>query len=240
MRYLMSISYDGSKYSGMQKLKDAKTIQGELEEVLTKMNEKEVFVKAAGRTDKGVHALDQKCHFDIDKDTNPYKLSYYINNATSKYLHVNNLEIVDDNFHARFMVKRKEYVYKINIGKYNPIMADYIYNYNKDIDIDLLREIARLFEGMHSYKAFVSGTRESYNSIIDEIKIMRYNNTVEITFIGKAFYTYMVRNIVSALLLAIEKKISIKDIKNMLDTGEKTYDFGPAPACGLYLTKVEY
>ena len=189
MRYLMSISYDGSKYSGMQKLKDAKTIQGELEEVLTKMNEKEVFVKAAGRTDKGVHALDQKCHFDIDKDTNPYKLSYYINNATSKYLHVNDLEIVDDNFHARFMVKKKEYVYKINVGKYNPIMADYIYNYNKDIDINRLKEVAEVFKGFHSYKAFVSGKRDSYLSIIDEIKIMRYNDTVEITFIGKSFYT---------------------------------------------------
>ena len=240
MRYLMSISYDGSKYSGMQKLKNATTVQGELEEVLTKMNEKKVFVKAAGRTDKGVHALDQKCHFDIDKDTNPYKLSYYINNATSKYLHVNDLTVVDDKFHARFQVKRKNYVYKIHVGKYNPITTDYIYNYNKDIDIKPLNKLIKLFEGEHSYEAFVSGKRDSYDSIIDEIKIIRYNDIIEITFIGKSFYTYMVRNIVSVMLLVNEGKISIDDVKNMLKTGKRVIDYGPAPACGLYLTNIEY
>ena len=67
MKYLISISYDGSKYNGLQKLKGKKTIQGELEEVLSKMNESPVSVKSSGRTDKGVHALDQKCHFELTK-----------------------------------------------------------------------------------------------------------------------------------------------------------------------------
>ena len=241
MRYLISISYDGSKYHGMQKLKNKPTIQGELEEILTKMNEKKVFVKSAGRTDRGVHALDQKCHFDLDKDTNPYKLSYYINNATSKYIHVNKCEeVLDKDFHARFSVKKKEYIYKVNVGKYNPILTDYVYNYCKDINMDTLKKAARIIKGEHSYKAFVSSKRDNYDSIIDEIKIMRYNETVEIKFVGKAFYTYMVRNIVSVLLLASEGKLSLEDIRKMLETGERVLDYGPVPACGLYLTKIEY
>ena len=241
MRYLISISYDGSKYEGLQKLNNKPTIQGELEKVLTDMNEKKVYVKAAGRTDKGVHALDQKCHFDLDKETTPYKLSYYINNATSKYLHVNKCEEIKDNdFHARFSVKRKEYIYKVNFGRYNPIMTDYIYNYCKDIDVEKLNKAAKILKGAHNYKAFVSAKRDNYDSIIDEIEIISYNDNIEIKFVGKAFYTYMVRNLVSAMLLVNENKISLDDLKEMLKTGKRTIDFGPVPACGLYLAKIEY
>ena len=241
MKYLISISYDGSKYYGLQKLKDKNTVQGELEEVLTKMNESPVYVKCAGRTDRGVHALDQKCHFEITKDTNPYKLRYYINNATSKYLYVKDCKVIEDeNFHSRFSVKNKTYVYKINVGEYDPINNDYIYNYNKTIDVDKLKETAKSFLGLHNFEAFTSGKRKSYESIIDGINIKKYNNIIEIEIKGKSFYTYMVRNIVKILLLDNEGKTNKQEISKMLHDGKRIFDYGPVPACGLYLKKIEY
>ena len=130
MKYLISIAYDGSKFNGLQKLNKKVTVQGELEKALTKMNEKPVSVKSSGRTDRGVHANDQKCHFEIQKDTNPYKLRYYINNATSPYIYVKTCEVVEDeNFHTRFSVKSKTYYYLINTNEYDPIINDYQYNF---------------------------------------------------------------------------------------------------------------
>lgn len=241
MKYLISISYDGSKYYGLQKLKGEKTVQGELEEVLTRMNEAPVYVKASGRTDRGVHALDQKCHFEISKKTNPYKLRYYINRSTAPSLYVKTCEVVDDEmFHARFSVKKKTYIYKINTGEYDAIQNDYVYNYNKELDIDKMKKSSKLLEGPHNYKAFVIGPHKTYDSIIDKIKIKKTGKIIEIEVVGQSFYTYMVRNIVRILILSGSNEITDKQIEEMLETQKRVVEYSPAPACGLYLAKIEY
>ena len=241
MKYLVSISYDGSKYNGLQKLKGKTTIQGELEEILTHLNESPVFVKASGRTDKGVHALDQKCHFELNKKINPYKLKGYLNRSTSKYLNINSCEIVDDkNFHARFSVKKKIYLYKINIGDYDAIQSDYVYNYNKELDIDKMKEAAKIIEGPHSFRAFVTDKHKTYDSIIDYIKIKKFKNIMEIEVKGKAFYTHMVRNIVEVLVLAGSNRITMDQIEDMFKKQHRIIEYAPAPASGLYLKKIEY
>lgn len=241
MKYLISISYDGSKYNGLQKLKNETTVQGELESVLSKCNEKFVQVVSAGRTDKGVHALDQKCSFDLDKKITPFKLMGYLNRSTSKYLRVNEcVSIEDENFHARFSVKSKTYKYVINIGPYDPIKADYVYNYGKPLDINLMKEASNLFLGPHNYHAFVTGKHKTYDSIIDLIEITEQEDNIIIKIKGAAFYTYMVRNIVASLILVGNKTIQNNDIKEMLETHKKCIEFSPAPASGLYLEKIEY
>ena len=241
MKYLITISYDGSKYSGLQKLKNEKTVQGELERVLSKLDEKDVQVKSAGRTDKGVHALEQKCHFELKKNITPYRLRYFIDRSTSPYLHVKDCTIIEDeHFHARFSVKSKTYLYKINIGQYDAISADYVYNYNKSLNIKKMRKGCKLLMGGHDFRAFVVGPHKTCESIIDKIKIYKNRNIVEITIKGKAFYTYMVRNIVSILVLLGSDKISLDDIKDMLANRKKKIEYAPAPAGGLYLKEIEY
>ena len=241
MKYLITISYDGSKYAGLQKLKGKKTVQGELEDILTTLNESPVSVKSAGRTDKGVHALDQKCHFELKKEVSPYKLRYFINRMSSKSLYVKDCNIInDENFHARFSVKSKTYEYKINVGEYDAIQNDYIYNYNKNLNIDLMKDAAKLFVGPHNFKAFVTGPHKTFDSIIDEISIRCNNKIISVQIKGQAFYTYMIRNIVSMLILVGSEKNEINDIKTMLDTQKKTIEYAPAPSNGLYLKKVEY
>lgn len=241
MKFLISISYDGSKYHGLQKLNDKNTVQGELEHVLTILNENPVSIKAAGRTDKGVHALDQKCHFELDKKITPFKLKGYLNRSTSPYLYINDCQIIEDrDFHARFSVKKKTYLYKINIGKYSPIENDYVYNFNKDLNIEAMRFAAKIIEGPHSYKAFVTDRHKTYDSIIDYIKIKKVKNIIEIEVKGKAFYTHMVRNIAKILVLAGSNNITNKQIEEMLETGKRVVEYAPAPASGLYLKKIEY
>ena len=241
MKYLITVSYDGSKYWGLQKLKNKNTVQGELERVLSKMNDAPISVKASGRTDRGVHALEQKCHFELNKETTPYRLRYYLNRETSPYLYVKDcIQINDEDFHARFSVKSKKYLYKINTGEYNPILNDYLYNYNKPLNLELLKEAASLIEGPHNFKVFVTGKHKTYDSIIDYIKIKKNKNIIELEIKGKAFYTYMIRNIISILILYSEGKITKGQIEKMLDRQERVIEYAMVPANGLYLKEIKY
>lgn len=240
-KYIITISYDGSKYDGLQKLKNGHTIQGELESVLERLNEAPVKVSSSGRTDKGVHALDQRCTFELQKDIDSYRLRYYIDKMTTKYLYVKSCDYLEDeNFHPRFSIKTKTYKYIINIGPYDPIKTDYVYNYNKDLDVDAMKEATREFLGPHNFRAFVVGPQKTCDSIIENIKIEKEKGDIIIRIQGKAFYTYMVRNIVSALILVGSNKLNSSDITEMLETGKKTIEYSPAPPGGLYLEKLEY
>lgn len=240
MRYLVSISYNGSKFYGFQRLDKKKTVQGELEKVLTKLNKTVVYVKGAGRTDRGVHARDQKVHFDLSVDIPPNRLIDAMNSMLDEAIRVNSCEIVDGNFHARFDVKKKKYVYIINLGKYDPICDDFIYNYNRELDIKSMRKASKYFKGGHSFEAFTSGERESYNSIIYDVTLKRNKDYLVITFVGKSFYRYMVRNMVGALMLVGNGKEKPEVIKTMLESMEKCTNYMTVPANGLYLEKVDY
>jgi len=241
MKYLVTISYDGSKFNGLQKLKNEKTVQGELERVLSKVDEEFVSVKAAGRTDKGVHALEQICHFELKKELTPFRLRYYINRSTSPYIYVKDCTIIEDkNFHARFSVKSKTYLYKINVGEYDSINADYVYNYNRKLDIDRMKDASKLLLGSNNYKAFVTEVHKTYDSVIDYIDVKKNSDLIEIEVKGKAFYTHMLRNIVGVLILVGANKIAINDVQRMLDEQKRIVEYATAPACGLYLKKIDY
>ncbi len=93
--------------------------------------------------------------------------------------------------------------------------------------------------GAHSYEAFTSGKRDNYNSIIDSINFTKKNNIIKITFVGKSFYRYMIRNLVGALILVGEGKINREDLKNILDL-KREGNYMTVPANGLYLVDVKY
>ena len=148
MRYLISISYDGSKYNGYQKQPDGNTIQDKLEEVLTTINDnKKVSVSASGRTDSGVHALNQKAHFDLKIKIASDSLKRAMNSLLPKDIYIRDCVTVDDDFHARFDVKAKEYIYKINMGEYDPISKDYVYQYCKKLDVVEMERALKYLEG---------------------------------------------------------------------------------------------
>lgn len=238
MRYLASVSYDGSKFYGFQKLNNHKTVQQCLEQAISKINKKPVAVKGAGRTDRGVHALGQGINFDLDVNVPVDRLKKAINSLLDDAIYIRDIKEVDDNFHARFSAKKKIYEYVINLGEYDAIRNDYLYNYNRSLDVKEMKKAARKLEGAHSFKAFTSGERDNYNSIIYSIKIKKEKNLLIITFDGKSFYRYMVRNMVGVLIGVGAKKISV-DILDDLFEG-KNVNYQTAPACGLYLREVFY
>jgi len=240
MKYLISIKYDGSKFYGFQRLPKHETVQLKIEESLSIINKSPVEIKGAGRTDRKVHALDQKASFDLDININEEHLKMALNSLVKPYIYITNVKQVDNNFHARFNTLKKEYIYKINMGEYNPLKVDYELELNRKLNIAKMKECANLFIGGHNFKNFVAGTRENYDCIIYSIDFEIKGEILEIKFIGKSFYRYMVRNLVGAMLDVEKESATLEEIKEALDKPEKECQFSTALPQGLYLNKITY
>lgn len=240
MRYLMKVSYDGSGFYGFQRLNDYRTVQKVLEEALGVINKSEVLVKGASRTDKGVHAYGQMIHFDIDYDIPADRLMYAVNRILDNDIRVLDCKKVDNDFHARFNVKRKKYVYKINLGDFDCLKSRYFLQVYEKLDIDKMRECAKVFLGCNDFRNFVAGERDNYLMCVEDIKFNMSNDILEIEFLGKSFYRYMVRNMVGAMLEVGMHKKEICDVSKMLDDYMIKKQMMTAPACGLYLMDIEY
>lgn len=240
MRYLMKVSYDGSGFYGFQRLNDYRTVQKVLEEALGVINKGEVLVKGASRTDKGVHAYGQMIHFDIDYDIPVDRLMYAVNRILDNDIRVLDCKKVGNDFHARFNVKRKKYVYKINLGDFDCLKSRYFLQVYEKLDIDQMRECAKVFLGCHDFRNFVAGERDNYLMCVEDIKFNMSNDILEIEFLGKSFYRYMVRNMVGAMLEVGMHKKEICDVSKMLDDYMVKRQMMTAPACGLYLMDIEY
>ena len=245
MRYLMTFSYDGSKYNGYQKQPKKISVQEFLEDKLKMLNSnKRVILHSSGRTDKGVHAINQKAHFDLNKEVNPDRLKHSLNKMMELdgTIYIKNIEEVDSDFHARFDVKEKEYIYKINIGEYNPIEKDYVYQYNKDLDINSMIEASKYLIGEHYFTSFTKDSKEYETCVrtIYSIDIKKINNVVTLTFKGNGFLRYMVRNIVGTLINVGERRINPQEIEAILNSLDRRKAGKTAPASGLYLSNVKY
>jgi len=246
MRYFMCFSYDGSGFSGYQKQPKKRTIQQELENALTQINGgKLVSVVASGRTDAGVHAMNQKAHFDLDKEIDINKLRQGINSLLPLDIYVKKIEQVSDDFHARFNAIGKEYIYKINLGEYNPIERNHVFQYNKRLDISAMERALKYFEGTHNFKSFTKANDEiiDYVRTISGTEIVRDLkdvNKITISFIGTGFLRYMVRNIVGFLIEVGEGKRTCEEVRDIFKKEDRTEAGKTAPANGLYLKNVFY
>ncbi len=246
MRYFVTFAYDGTLYNGYQKQPGQKTIQKELERVLTKINSgKDVSVIATGRTDAGVHALNQKAHFDLDKEMKVDKLKDSLNKMLPDDIYVKRVEEVGEDFHARFNVKAKEYIYKINMGEYNPIEKNYIYQYNKRLDVAEMERALKYLEGEHNFKSFTKhdDDKNDYVRKIIQTTVTRDPknvNNIVISIIGTGFLRYMVRNIVGFLIEIGEGKRKSSDVFDILKAEDRTKAGKTAPPNGLYLNDVFY
>ena len=243
MRYRIKFSYDGSAYSGFQTQKGKETIQEKLEEALTKVNNsKKTSITATGRTDKGVHALAQYGHTDIDVNITENKLKRALNSNLPKDIHVIETKIVDDDFHARYQVKSKTYKYIINTGEYNPLERNYVYQYNYLLNIEEMKKAIEYFKGQHDFRAFVTNNKEKENCVrtINKVEIAKEKEKIIITFQGDGFLRYQVRNMVGILLRVGQEKIPPEAVKKILESKDRTKSGKTAPAEGLYLVDVEY
>ena len=246
MRYLITFSYDGTNFSGYQKQPRERTVQQELEKVLKQLNDnKKVEVHASGRTDAQVHALNQKAHFDIEVKITEEKLQKGMNSLLPEDIYIKKVEKVSDDFHARFNAIGKEYIYQINMGEYNPLERNYVYQYNKKLDIFEMERAMKYLEGTHNFKSFTKTDEEKndYVRTLSQTNILRDSKDLQkitLVFIGTGFLRYMVRNIVGTLIEIGEGKRKSEDIISILEQEDRTKAGKTADPEGLYLKNVFY
>jgi len=242
MRYLIDFSYDGSKFSGYQKQPKKRTVQEEVEKVLTSINDNKVTIYSSGRTDKGVNALHQMAHFNLDKKISAYKLIGALNSYLPSDIHINDVKIVDEKFHARYNVKLKTYEYMINTGMYNPLLRTHVYQYCKPLNIRKMRKGLNYFKGTHDFTTFVSAEDKKENKIrtIKKVSLKEKNGIIVITFTGNGFLKYQVRNMVGTLIKIGEEKVEPSIVKELILKKDRRKAFLCAPACGLTLKQVKY
>ena len=165
-RFLIVFSYDGTNYNGYQKQIGLNTIQGTIEKALKYINNNnDTKLISSGRTDAFVHANNQCAHVDIFVNITEEKLKRALNSLLPNDIYIKKTMIVDTNFHARFMVKRKEYIYIMNIGEYDPIKRNYEYQYCKKLNIEKMIEAIKYMEGTHDFQNLSSNQIKEKSTI---------------------------------------------------------------------------
>lgn len=243
MRFLIQISYDGSAYCGFQTQKGKNTVQERLEDALTKVNNHQrTIAVATGRTDKGVHALKQYLHADLGVSITEEKLKRALNSNLPDDIHVIKTKIVPDSFHARYQVLEKTYEYWINMGEYNPLEKNYVFQYNYHLDVKKMEEAIQYFLGTHDFRAFVTDNKEKEDCVrtITKVSIEQIDNKLKISFSGNGFLRYQVRNMVGILLRVGQNKLSPEAVEEILESRDRTKSGKTAPPEGLYLVDVQY
>ncbi len=240
MRYLINMTYNGNMFYGYQIQKNKITVEGEIEKVLSKILNTKINTIGSSRTDKGVHAINQYCHFDYSSNLDLKKLKNSMNKMLNDGIYIKKIKRVKDDFHARFNVTSKEYIYKINMGEFNPIEKDYCLQYNKQIDKELINKFVNLMSGKHNFRSFTSDKDKSdyERDLILEYRIS--NKILYLKFKSSGFLRYMIRNIVGLLLDINDNKKSLDDIKYIFDCKSRCSLGKCASGCGLYLNKVLY
>lgn len=242
MKYKIIFSYDGSKYLGYAIQKNTHdTIQEKVENCLSIILNNKTKIYASGRTDKGVHALNQVACFETENKIDKYKFLNSINKLLPNDIYVKNITKVSNDFDARISAISKTYLYVINYKEYDPINRNYEV-FIKDIDFDLLKKSSLIFIGKHNFQNYTSKPTDENNfeRIIYSIKFKKVKNKILIEFNGSGFMRYMVRKIVGTMIEISKDKFSIDDALNYLNKKERDIISYTAIPKGLYLKEVKY
>lgn len=244
MRILCSCAYDGTNFYGFQIQPELRTVQGEIEKVLTQIHKYPVSIVGASRTDAKVHALNQYFHFDTTLNISQENLKKALNSLLPDDIYITECKVVDDDFHCRYQSTMKEYHYIIDFGPYNPLYRNYRYFYPFSLEkfsFEILEEASKVFIGKHDFKSFTK-TKTYKNTVrtIYNIDFELQNNLLTIKFIGDGFLHHMVRIIVAMMLSCVQGKYSISDLKQILAGKNRQLAPEIAPPYGLYLYKIYY
>ncbi|MDY4788648.1 MAG: tRNA pseudouridine(38-40) synthase TruA [Bacilli bacterium] len=241
MRFKLIIAYDGKEFFGFQKQTEGRSVQEELEKVLSTINKQPISVRGSGRTDRGVHALNQVVAFNSIVEMNEEQYLKALNSYLPKDIYVKKVVKVSDNFDPRQDAIKKTYIYKLNMGEYDVLMKDYVYQYNRELDVEKMRSAMKLFIGKHNFQNYCSN-KEMYTYVREIYAFTLEENNDILTFriTGNGFMRYMVRYIVGTLIMIGKKVIDESFILKSLDTIEREVISYKAPSNGLYLESVEY
>ena len=247
-KYKAIIEYNGINYHGMQKQRDAniKTIQGSIEDAISKFANTPISIEYSGRTDSGVHAIGQVIHFILPIERDEYKIIHGINfYLTNDDIIVKTIEKVDDDFHARFSAKNRRYLYRVLNTKFNsPLLTQRVYHYPYSVEISTMQDVANVLCGVKmDFAAFCSA--ESVNQVntfktLQDIKIERRDDEIHFHYIAKSFLHNMIRIMTGVLLEVGRGTITKNDVFKILQSRHRPDKCETAPACGLYFMETVY
>ena len=242
--FKITIEYDGSAYHGWQRQATDRTIQGDIETALMTMTGSRVALIGSGRTDAGVHALNQVANFQCDTLLAPKVFLKGLNSLLPEDIVITSCEEVTERFHARYDVKSKIYHYRI-LNRPLPvaIYRQYAWHIRKELDLDAMRSTLRLIVGRHDFKAFEgsgSPRADSVRHVMNADLVKKDDGYIVLEIEGDGFLKFMVRNIVGTLVDVGLGKITPDEFKRILESKDRNLAGITAPAHGLFLASVKY
>ena len=244
-RYQILIEYVGTNFIGWQIQSKGQSIQKLIQIKISKLLKEKINLVGSGRTDSGVHAIEQSAHFDCKKkiinlDKFLQSVNYFLN---LKLVSITNIKKKSLNFHARFSAKQRIYTYIIFNRVSRPsIEKNRGWHIRKKLDLNLMKKGAKKLLGTNDFSTFRSSSCNAKSPIrkIKSIKIKEVKNKIQIQFKSKSFLQQQVRSMVGCLKYLAEKKWDLKKFENVFKSKKRTLCAPPAPAHGLFLEKVIY
>lgn len=241
---LLKISYNGKNYHGFQIQKNAITVQKVVQTAIEKLLKHQVELKGCSRTDAGVHAYEYCLSFKTENKIPCHKIVLGLNALLPSDIAAIFCEEKPDNFHARYCVKSKEYIYKIfNKAYRNPILNGLVYWYKWKLDENGLNNLAKSFLGTHNFKAVSAMTycfKNNFVRTIYEFDVFKIDDIIYFKVRGDGFLYKVVRIMVGTLIEYQRSKKTEKDIKKLIESQDRNKSGKPVPSEGLYLNKVYY
>ena len=244
-RYQILIEYEGTNFRGWQIQKKGKTVQGLLQEKISKLLKEKIIIYGAGRLDVGVHAKEQSAHFDcknkiIKIDKFLKSINHFLNKDGIAILKITKRT---NNFHARFSAKMRVYNYVIINRISGPVLdKNRGWHIIKDLDLKLMKGAARRLIGTKDFSTFRKSSCRAKSPIktMKSVKIRSTKNKIEIEFRSQSFLQQQVRSMVGCLKYVGEEKWTLKRFVNVMQSKKRELCAPPAPPQGLYLTRVIY
>ena len=243
-RYKLKIEYDGTMFVGWQFQKNGLSIQEVLEKAIFNLSKEKVIVTGAGRTDSGVHALEQTAHFDLKKIVEKKKflpaLNQHIGDKPITILKINK---INKKFHSRFDAKKRTYKYVI-INRQSPLtlQKNKAWHIRRKLDIGAMKKGVKLLLGTHDFSTFRSSSCGAKSPIktMEKISIKKNKDKITLTFTSKSFLQQQVRSMVGCIKYLGDGKWNMDNFKKSFKSKNRLKCAPPAPACGLYLKSVKY
>ena len=242
VRLKLTIEYAGTRYSGWQIQKNARTVQGEIERAVheaTSIRDFELY--GSGRTDAGVHAIAQVAHLDIDAAVAPEMLRRAINDALPPDINILRVEKVRHKFHARHDAKARSYIYHVSRRR-TAFAKPFVWWVKEDLDVGQMRAAAAHFVGFHDFQSFSDDDpdEKSTQVLIDALEIYEDGELILIHIEGSHFIWKMVRRMVGVLVEIGRGKLDAQAAARLMSGSSEAPARLTAPASGLFLERVYY
>lgn len=242
MRYFITFSYDGTAYHGWQIQPHSLSVQEELQKAMSILLRKPMEVVGAGRTDTGVHARKMVAHFDYDEEVDCPQLVYKLNKLLPRDIAVQQVEPVAEDMHARFSAKSRTYHYFVHMGK-NPFLRSYSWHVYGNIDFELMNQAASV---LMEYKDFTSFSKVNTDTKTNDCTITEahWDRVGEdqwcFTITANRFLRNMVRAIVGTLMEVGRGRMTIEQLRRVIDAKDRCCAGDSVPGNALFLVQVKY